>query len=135
MGSEVAADVSVHTRSLMNYLTYIKNIYGSEISGPRIENSFKPGMNSSLKGHTHTHTHTQKQMWILMPSTSWTPSDNNKLILLQPRICVEVGPGDSPRHSGASSLSSCSTYTPSFLSIFSLQILVNVDILGAKVTP
>lgn len=83
MGSEVAADVSAHTRSLMNYLTYIKNIYGSEISGPRIENSFKPGMNSSLKGHTHTHTHTQKQMWILMPSTSWTPSDYNKLILLQ----------------------------------------------------
>ena len=58
MGCEVAADVSAHTRSLMNYLTYIKNIYGSEISGPGIENSFKLGMNSSLKGHTHTHAHT-----------------------------------------------------------------------------
>lgn len=33
MGSEVAADISAHTRSLMNYLTYIKNIYGLEISG------------------------------------------------------------------------------------------------------
>lgn len=58
MGSEVAADIPAHTRSLMNYLTYIKNIYGSEISGPGIENSVKLGMNSSLKGHTHKHAHT-----------------------------------------------------------------------------
>ena len=85
MGSEVAADIPAHTCSLMNYLTYIKNIYGSEISGPGIENSVKLGMNSSLKGHMHmhAHTHTHTEMWILMPSTSWTPSDNNKLILLQ----------------------------------------------------
>lgn len=44
-----------HTCSLMNYLAYIKNIYGSEISW--IENNVKLGTSSFLREHTHRNKH------------------------------------------------------------------------------
>lgn len=57
-GSEAATDVSVHTRArarpLVNYLTYIKNIYGSEIFW--IENNVKLGTSSSPREYTHKET-------------------------------------------------------------------------------
>lgn len=42
-----------HTHIFVNYLTYIKNIYGLEISGHWIENNVKLGTRSVLKEHTH----------------------------------------------------------------------------------